>query len=65
MHDPFHLSIAAAEKYEAQKVPLLFGPLAKATIEAVQLTEHARVLDIACGTGIIPRLLAQQLPGNG
>lgn len=65
MQDAFHLSKAAAETYEIQKVPLVFAPLAKATLGAVDLMENARVLDIACGTGIMPRLLAERIPGRG
>ena len=61
----FHLSTTAAEKYESQKVPSVFGPLANATLEAVSLPESVRVIEVACGTGIISRLISEQLPGNG
>lgn len=60
-----HLSTAAAEKYESCGVPSVFGPLAKATFEALSLPADARVLDIACGAGIIPKLLTQHLRGDG
>lgn len=61
----YNLSTAAAEKYESQKVPSVFGPLAKATLEAISLPENAHVIDIACGTGVICKLLAEHLPGTG
>jgi ubiquinone/menaquinone biosynthesis C-methylase UbiE len=61
----FHLSTTAAETYENQKVRSVFGPLAKATMEAIDLPKGARVIDVACGTGIIPRLVADYLPGEG
>jgi SAM-dependent methyltransferase len=61
----FHLSTAAAELYESRKVPSVFGPLAKATFEAITLPADARVLDVACGTGVIPKLLTERLPGKG
>ena len=61
----FHLSTSAAEKYESQKVPSVFAPLAKATMEAVSLPENAAVIDIACATGIVSRLVSQRLPGKG
>ena len=64
-NNTFHLSTAAAEKYESQKVPAIFGPLAKATLEAISLPENARVLDIASGTGVIAKLLTARLPGEG
>lgn len=61
----FHLSTAAAEKYQRQKVPAIFAPLAEATLAAVALPENGRVLDTACGTGIVARLVADRLPGTG
>ena len=61
----FHLSTAAAETYENQKVRSVFGPLAKATMEAIALPRGARVIDVACGTGIISRLVVDYLPGEG
>ena len=57
----FHLSTAAAEKYESQKVPSVFAPLATATLDAVALPKSVRALDVACGTGIISKLLAERL----
>ena len=43
----------------------MFSPLARATIEAISLPERAQVIDIACGTGIITRVVAAQLTGAG
>jgi SAM-dependent methyltransferase len=63
--DPFNLSTTAAEIYESQKVPSVFGPLASATFDAVSLPENGHALDVACGTGIIAKLLAKHLPGKG
>lgn len=65
MHDAFHLSTQAAEIYETQKIPAVFGPLAEATIEAVDLPENGYVLDVACGTGIVARTVAKHLKGSG
>jgi ubiquinone/menaquinone biosynthesis C-methylase UbiE len=59
----FHLSTEAAELYNTQKVPTLFEPLARSTLDAVSIPTNAAALDLACGTGIIPRLLAERLPG--
>ncbi|MGI9483213.1 MAG: class I SAM-dependent methyltransferase [Hyphomicrobiales bacterium] len=61
----FHLSTSAARGYESHSVPAIFAPLAQATFDKVELPENAQVLDIACGTGIISRLLADQLKGTG
>ena len=63
-NDKFHLS-TAAETYENQKVHSVFAPLAKATLEAASLQENAHIVDIACGTGVIPKILAQSLTGAG
>ena len=64
-HDAFHLSTRAAEIYETQKIPFVFGPLAEATIKAIELPEDGHILDVACGTGIVPRTLAKHLTGKG
>jgi len=57
----FHLSTAAADIYESQKVPAIFEPLAKATLEKFMPSSPVNVLDVACGTGIISRLLSERL----
>ena len=57
--------MTAAEKYQAQKVPAVFGPLARATFAAITLPENAGVLDLACGTGIVTKIVAERLPGIG
>ena len=63
--DAFRLSVAAAETYESLKVPSVFGPLAKATLDAVSLPPNASVIDIACGTGIVSRHVTHCLQGRG
>jgi ubiquinone/menaquinone biosynthesis C-methylase UbiE len=61
----FHLSTKAAEGYENQKVPSFFAPLARATLDAVSLPDNASVIDIACGTGVIAKTVADRLKGRG
>jgi len=61
----FNLSSEAAKGYETQKVPAIFAPIAKATLEQTELPENAAVIDIACGTGIVSRLLVEYLSGKG
>lgn len=63
--DTYHLSTNAAEGYERQKVPSLFGPMARATLDAVSLPEGAHIIDVACGTGIISKVAAERLAGQG
>lgn len=63
--DGFYLSKEAAEGYEQQKVPSLFGPIARATLDVVSLPEGAQIIDVACGTGIISKVAAERLTGQG
>ena len=59
--DRFQLTGNAAEVYEAQKVKAIFGPLARATLDMVSLTRDDRVLDLACGTGIVARTVQDRI----
>jgi ubiquinone/menaquinone biosynthesis C-methylase UbiE len=61
----FHLTQAAAEKYENHSVPALFEPLARATLEKLRLPDSAHILDVACGTGALTREITKDLPGRG
>lgn len=63
--DTYQLSTKAAEGYEQQKVPSLFGPMARATFDAISLSEGAHIIDIACGTGIISKVASERLAGKG
>lgn len=65
VENTFHLSTAAAEKYESQKVPSVFEPLAKEMLDSISVPENAKVVDLAFGAGIIPKLLTTRLPGKG
>jgi ubiquinone/menaquinone biosynthesis C-methylase UbiE len=53
------------EMYEAFLVNPLFRPWAEMTLDAVKLSAGDRVLDIACGTGIVARMAKERLGGNG
>jgi len=55
--DGFQLSGAAAQIYEEQKVPAMFGPLAHATLAIHEVGPDDVVLDVACGTGIVTRTI--------
>lgn len=61
-HESFHLNADAADIYESQKVVAIFRPLALATIEAIGIDPGDRVIDVACGTGIISRVLEDRHP---
>jgi SAM-dependent methyltransferase len=64
-HEPWQLSGNAYERYERDLVPAIFGPWAAdlVTLAAPQLGE--RVLDVACGTGVVTRLLAPSVGATG
>ncbi|MEX2207472.1 MAG: methyltransferase domain-containing protein [Myxococcota bacterium] len=50
-----------AESYESYMVPALFGPWAERLVESVRPKPQDRVLDLACGTGVVARLVASRL----
>lgn len=64
---PFDRSYAgtAAENYQRYFVPSIGGPLAEDLIAAADLRPGERVLDIACGTGVVARLAAERVGETG
>jgi len=57
--------IDAARAYEALMVPALFGPWAAKVADAAQIRPGQRVLDVACGTGILAREAAARTGPTG
>lgn len=55
----------AAENYEKYFVPAIGKPLASSVLDRASLQPGERVLDIACGTGIVSRLAAEQVGTEG
>ena len=55
----------ASAPYERVMVPAVFGPWAKDLLDTVALAAGTRVLDVACGTGIVARLAASQVGPTG
>ena len=51
--------------YERYFVPVIGEPLAIDLIQVAALGDDDRVLDVACGTGVVARLAAQQVGGSG
>ena len=53
--------VDAANAYEALFVPALFGQWAPKVADAAQIQPGQRVLDVACGTGILAREIAGRI----
>jgi len=56
---------SAAETYEKYFVPAMFVPWADILLRHASPQPGARVLDVACGTGIVARLAAALVGANG
>ncbi|NKX53298.1 class I SAM-dependent methyltransferase [Arthrobacter mobilis] len=58
--DTFQLELEAAEFYEEKFVPALFAEWARLLVEEADVRPGQRVLDVACGTGIVARTAAER-----
>jgi SAM-dependent methyltransferase len=59
------VTASAAEVYEAFYVPSLFGPWAAPTLDAAGVAAGHRVLDVACGTGVVARAARPRVGAGG
>ena len=60
-----HYSGTAAENYERYFVPVIATPVAHDLLSAAALQPGERVLDVACGTGVIARLASEGVGSSG
>jgi ubiquinone/menaquinone biosynthesis C-methylase UbiE len=58
-------SASAAENYERYFVPVIGAPLAADLIELAALRPGERVLDVACGTGVVARHALERVGDEG
>lgn len=57
--------IAGARAYEALHVPALFAQWCPRLLDAASVTAGQRVLDVACGTGVLARAAAARVGPSG
>jgi ubiquinone/menaquinone biosynthesis C-methylase UbiE len=55
----------AADNYQRDFVPAIATPVSEELIRAARVRPGERVLDVACGTGLIARLAAEQVGSTG
>jgi ubiquinone/menaquinone biosynthesis C-methylase UbiE len=55
----------APEVYERELVPAVFGPWAPLVVDVADLEPGERVLDVACGTGVVARVAAASVGERG
>src|SRR5215207_5507218 len=60
-----HFGGSAPENYERFFVPAIPAPLATELIDIAALRPGERVLDVACGTGVVARLAAERVGDTG
>jgi SAM-dependent methyltransferase len=61
----WQLSGNAAERYERVLVPAIFAPWAADLVSLADLRPGERVLDVACGTGVVARLAGERVGAGG
>lgn len=63
--DHFQIKGNAAEFYDKLPARYLLGPWSKGLVDAAQLQPNDRVIDLACGTGVVTREAAERLGEDG
>jgi SAM-dependent methyltransferase len=64
-NEAFHISAAGAEAYEAAFVPAFFAQWVPPLLDLAEVGPGQRVLDVACGTGVVARGAAERTGDAG
>jgi SAM-dependent methyltransferase len=64
-NEQWHLSAQAAELYERYVARYILGPWAPLLVDVAHVGVGDRVLDLACGTGVVARIAAQRVGSVG
>jgi ubiquinone/menaquinone biosynthesis C-methylase UbiE len=64
-HEQWQLTMKAAELYERYPARYILGPWAPLLVDVTRLTAGERVLDVACGTGVVARAAAERVGATG
>ncbi len=64
-NEQWHITLEAARLYERIVARHILGPWAPSLADAGRLAGGERVLDLACGTGVVTRVVAQRVGPRG
>ena len=63
--EQWQLTLEAAELYERYPARYILGPWAPLLVDTARVTAGERVLDVACGTGVVTRAAAKRAGPTG
>jgi len=64
-NEQWQLTLKSAELYELCPARYILGPWAPLLVETARLSSGERVLDVACGTGVVARAAAEHVGLRG